>query len=225
VKAWSGIVLALIALSAVWLDSWAQTEWLYYRARYDELVTSDLEAMAIRGIVMVVGVLGAMAFLSLVPRVDSWFTRMGSWTLVVYLFHGFVVKGAEYAGYMAWADDVPAFSFLVTTSLAATLALLLAWRPLASRLQHVVDPLGLVVDREGGFDRTPRQHFLQGRALLHEVHVHRVGVHPVPGVAAVVRAALVDHHQALGVADRQVAQQDLVHQAVDGGRAADADSQ
>ena len=30
---------------------------------------------------------------------------MGAATLVVYLFHGFVVKGAEYAGFMGWADE------------------------------------------------------------------------------------------------------------------------
>ena len=45
------------------------------------------------------------AFLALVPRSRGWFTRMGAATLVVYLFHGFVIKGAEYAGYMGWADD------------------------------------------------------------------------------------------------------------------------
>jgi hypothetical protein len=53
------------------------------------------------------------------------------------------------------------------------------------------------------------------RRLLLEVHVHRVGVHPIPGVAAVVRAALVDHDQLARLAHRQVAQHDLIDQGED----------
>ena len=68
---------------------------------------------------------------------------MGAFTLVVYLLHGFVVLGAEYAGVPAWAESQPVLSFVVVSALAVALALLLAWRPLASRLQHLVDPFGL----------------------------------------------------------------------------------
>ena len=85
--------------------TWARTEWLYYRSQYGELDVSDGRGVAdprrpardrhARRLV--------------VPRAGApghgWFTRMGAATLVVYLFHGFVVKGAEYAGYMGWADD------------------------------------------------------------------------------------------------------------------------
>ena len=59
----------------------------------------DLRALLTRALVLAIGTLGAWAFLALVPRVGGWFARMGAWTLVVYLFHGFVVKSAEYAGY------------------------------------------------------------------------------------------------------------------------------
>ena len=144
VRAWSGVVLALIAVAAYWLDSWTRTESLYYRAAYHEVATSDLQGVGVRAAVLAVGAVGALAFLALVPRAGGWFSRMGAWTLVVYLFHGFAIKGAEYAGYTSWAEQVPAFSFLLTTVLAAALAIGLAWRPLASRLNHVVDPLGPV---------------------------------------------------------------------------------
>ena len=73
---------------------------------------------------------------------SGWFTRMGAATLVVYLFHGFVIKGAEYAGYMGWADDHAAVSLVLTTLAAAGLALLLAWSPVAQVLTHAVDPFG-----------------------------------------------------------------------------------
>ena len=86
--------------------------------------------------------LGAWSFLALVPRVGGWFTRMGAATLVVYLFHGFVIKGAEYAGYMGWAEDHAAVSLVLTTLAAAGLALLLAWRRWRRVLNHAVDPFG-----------------------------------------------------------------------------------
>ncbi|MFC6287549.1 acyltransferase family protein [Nocardioides sp. GCM10027113] len=140
-------VLATILVLSLWTDTWAATEWLYYRAMYDELPGGDLRAFATRSAVLLMGALGAAAFLSLVPRRGGWFTRMGTWTLVVYLFHGFPVKGAAYAGYEAIGAWGAVVGILVTTLLAVGLALLLAWEPLASRLNLVVDPIGPVERR------------------------------------------------------------------------------
>jgi fucose 4-O-acetylase-like acetyltransferase len=137
-----GVFVAIWALTT-WTDAWASTEWLYYRSRYDEMgYADDLWALLTRALVLAIGTLGAWAFFALVPRVNGWFTRMGAWTLVVYLFHGFAVKGAEYAGYGSWADAHPVVSFGVTTLAAVLLSLFLAWRPVAARLNDVVDPLG-----------------------------------------------------------------------------------
>lgn len=142
VRATAVAVLATILVLAVWTDTWAQTEYLYYRALYEELPGSNLESAVTRGVLLMVGTLGALAFLALVPRMNGWFSRMGAWTLVVYLFHGFFIKSAEYAGFPAWAGDRPVVSLLLTTVVAGLLALFLAWRPLASRLHVVVDPVG-----------------------------------------------------------------------------------
>ncbi|WP_121255245.1 acyltransferase family protein [Nocardioides ferulae] len=140
------VLLAVWALSAH-TDRWAATEWLYYRARYDELAASDTEAFLIRAVLLAVGVAGALAFLALVPRRGGWFARMGAWTLVVYLFHGFAVKGALYAGYADLAARFPVGSLVLTSVLGAGLALLLAWRPVATRLEPLVDPVGAVQRR------------------------------------------------------------------------------
>ena len=59
----------------------------------------DVRALLTRALVLAIGTLGAWAFFALVPRLGGWFARMGAATLVVYLFHGFVVKGAGYAGW------------------------------------------------------------------------------------------------------------------------------
>jgi fucose 4-O-acetylase-like acetyltransferase len=136
------LVFLAIAVVTTWTDQLAQTEWLYYRSQYGELDVGDGRALLTRGVLLVIGTLGAWSFLALLPRMSGWFTRMGAATLVVYLFHGFFIKSAAYAGYMGWADDHAAISLFVTTVAAAGLALLLAWPPVARVLTHVVDPFG-----------------------------------------------------------------------------------
>src|SRR6478609_10991719 len=136
-------VLVGIWIATTWTNAWASTEWLYYRSRYDDMgYADDLQALLTRALVLAIGTLGAWAFFALVPRLDGWFTRMGAATLVVYLFHGFAVKGAGYAGWGSWAEHHAVIAFGVTTASAVLLSLLLAWRPVSSRLNHLVDPLG-----------------------------------------------------------------------------------
>jgi len=135
-------VLVAIWLLTTYTDRLASTEWLYYRSSYTELGVGDVEGLLTRAAILVVGAVGAWAFLALVPSTPGWFARMGSATLVVYLFHGFVLKGLIYLGYPDWADSEPMTSFVVTMTGAVGLALLLAWGPVSRRLQHLVDPLG-----------------------------------------------------------------------------------
>jgi fucose 4-O-acetylase-like acetyltransferase len=137
-------VLTLVALVALahWTDSWASTEWLYYRSNYAELEDTDTRAMLVRAGLLVLGAVGAWAFLSLVPRVGGWFATMGSASLVVYLFHGFVIRGLGYSAYPDWAAAHPVLSAPLTTLGAVALALLLAWQPVARRLGVLVDPVG-----------------------------------------------------------------------------------
>jgi fucose 4-O-acetylase-like acetyltransferase len=136
------LVFLAIAVVTTWTDQLAQTEWLYYRSQYGDLDVGDGRAVLTRAVLLVIGALGAWSFLALVPRISGWFTRMGAATLVVYLFHGFFIKGAEYAGYLGWADEHAAVSLLVTTMAAAGLALLLALPAVARVLNHAVDPFG-----------------------------------------------------------------------------------
>ena len=136
------LVLAGLFVLAAWTDRWASTEWLYYRSQYGELGADPLHSVFVRSALLAIGTLGAWAFLALVPRINGWFARMGAWTLVVYLFHGFAVKSASYAGFGDWAGEHAVIARLLTAASAVLLALLLAWQPVASRLTHIVDPLG-----------------------------------------------------------------------------------
>ncbi|MBF4161861.1 acyltransferase family protein [Nocardioides sp. CBS4Y-1] len=140
-------IAAVFSLVGIWLLTgpgfrWFSTEWLYYRSRYEEMDVSDGQAFLTRASLLILGTLGAWAFLALVPRGQGWFTRMGAATLVVYLFHGFFIKGASYAGFGGFADAHPVLGFLLTTLGSVGLALLLASPPVVRVLRHAVDPLG-----------------------------------------------------------------------------------
>lgn len=98
--------------------------------------------MLVRGALLVVATALAVSFLALVPPRSSWFTRLGAATLVVYLFHGFFVKSAEYAGVGGAFEGRPWLGLGVLTTLAVALALALAAPRVARRLNLVVDPVG-----------------------------------------------------------------------------------
>jgi fucose 4-O-acetylase-like acetyltransferase len=148
---WYGFaVLLVLFVLARFSSGWFETEWLYYRSRYDALDPNDLRAMTIRMSLLLAGLAGAFAFFSVVPRTKTWFSALGGATLVVYLFHGFFVLGAEFAGFMSWGEEHWPVSLVLVTGLAVPLALLLAWAPVSTRLNVLVDPVGALRRRRRG---------------------------------------------------------------------------
>ena len=146
---WSGllgvaVLVAVWRLAAVTDDHWG-TQWLYYRTAYADLGADALDGAWIRLRLIGVSLAGTFAILTLVPRRRSFLSAMGAWTLVVYLLHGFVLRYAEAQGY---ADRVPGDGWLavaVTVVFAVSVALVLAWPPLARRLNVLVDPVNSVL--------------------------------------------------------------------------------
>ncbi len=74
-RGWFPKVVGVAVLVGIWFlsahtDRWASTEWLYYRARYDEFDVSDSRAVLTFGSsCSAIGVIGTFAFLALVPRI------------------------------------------------------------------------------------------------------------------------------------------------------------
>lgn len=134
--------VAVVAVFTWRAQSWIPTEWYYYRSRYDALEPNALHAVAIRSVLLCIGLIGTASCFALVPKSRSWFSSLGAATLVVYLFHGFFVLSAQYEGYPAWAGTHVVTSFMLTTVAAVGLALLLAAPPVARVLTALVDPLG-----------------------------------------------------------------------------------
>jgi fucose 4-O-acetylase-like acetyltransferase len=139
--------IAVVLVVTRFTDNWIATEWYYYRSRYDVLEPNDLKAVAIRAVLLCIGLIGAASCFALVPRARSWFSTLGAATLVVYLFHGFFVLSAQYEAFPDWADRHVVWSFVVTTVAAVLLALALAAPPVARRLNALVDPVGWIVSR------------------------------------------------------------------------------
>lgn len=132
-------VFAVVGVLAVNLDSWAEVEYLYYKP-YSFYDSPEQTAVLTRLLVIGVGMACALAWLAVVPRVGGWFGRMGAATMVVYLFHGFAVKGMQYAGFPEWADSHPSLGLVAATVAGLGIALGLAAPPVRRILQHVVDP-------------------------------------------------------------------------------------
>jgi fucose 4-O-acetylase-like acetyltransferase len=146
-----GVVVILVFTR--YTDSWINTEWYYYRSRYDTLDPNDLKAVAIRAVLLCIGLIGTTSVFTLVPRGRSWFATLGAATLVVYLYHGFFVLSAQYEGFPDWADRHVVASFALTSIAAVSLALVLASPPVARVLNVAVDPVGWLVRRREALGR------------------------------------------------------------------------
>jgi len=133
-------VLVLGVPVAIGLGAWLATEWVYYRAPYADLGVGWVPGMGGRLLFLTVGVTMGLSVLALVPRRGGWFARMGGASLVVYLFHTFFIRGAEYAGLPGWAEAHPVLAFPLATVGAVGVALLLGWRWTARPLEKVISP-------------------------------------------------------------------------------------
>ena len=84
------------------------------------------------------------------------------------------------------------------------------------------DTLGLIFDGDGGGYKASAKDLGERLGPLLEILIHGIGVHAIAHIAAVVGAALEEHHQLIGVLHRQQTQHDLVHEREDGGVGADS---
>lgn len=155
---WAAVAsLMTILLLSRFTDEWARTAFLYYDAGYDDLGWSTLPAMWVRLVVIAIGLVGALSVVALVPRGRTRFTAMGSATMVVYLFHGFVIHAVGTSGWPGWATDHVAIGLPTTLAAAVALALLLASTPVRRRLSWAVDPVGSWRRHRADGDGEPRR--------------------------------------------------------------------
>ncbi|MCW2784843.1 MAG: acyltransferase 3 [Marmoricola sp.] len=144
---WAVVGLVGVFVLARFTDSWISTDWYYSTQRFGDLGASGIHAVLIKAALLGIGLVAALSVFALVPRGRGWFSTMGSATMVVYLFHGFVVMLTRYRGYPQWADTHANLAFVIATLGAVVLALGLALPPVARRLSVAVDPFGALERR------------------------------------------------------------------------------
>ncbi|TDB94518.1 acyltransferase family protein [Actinomadura sp. 7K534] len=83
--------------------------------------------------------LGA-AFLAVIPRGHSWYTRMGTRSLYVYLLHGLIVKTFDYTGVLAEPVLHTPLGLVGVTLAAAALGVVLATAPVERFTHWAVEP-------------------------------------------------------------------------------------
>ena len=80
---------------------------------------------------------------------------MGTATMVIYLFHGFVIKTFKALGYRDFTDAYPLLGLVVTVLGAVGLALLLATPPVRRVLEPLTNPLGWLERRRAAGRPSP----------------------------------------------------------------------
>ncbi|MFD7426335.1 acyltransferase family protein [Streptomyces sp. NPDC059818] len=103
----------------------------------------DMNAPWWSGAVMTLALFGCatlltIGFLALVPRRHMWFTVLGTGTICGYLLHGFLVKGADYAGLFDRYDWLISPTGLVLVTLAAAAGVTLLCTPPVRRVMRCV---------------------------------------------------------------------------------------
>jgi fucose 4-O-acetylase-like acetyltransferase len=169
VRVVAAVLLALAFVAATFVGGHLSKEWLYWRTGYSELGVSFGLGVVLRAVVLVIAGTLALSALSLLPRSQRWFTRLGSASLVVYLFHGFVVKAGEYADVGGLTEQDPVTGFVAVTAAAVGVSLLLSAAPVARRLNKLVDPIStLGADVPGVLP--PEHHRLQAQHRMALAH-------------------------------------------------------
>ncbi|PCG82231.1 hypothetical protein CIB93_31075 [Streptomyces sp. WZ.A104] len=138
-------------LFAYWIAPRMQLGWLY-RANSAQEMGAPWWSGAVMTLAMFgCGLVLTIAFLAWVPRRNLWFTVLGAGTICGYLLHGFLIKGAEYAGLFdryTWLSG-PAGLIAVSVTTAAAVTLMCA-PPVTRVLKCATDP-----DLAWAFRRTP----------------------------------------------------------------------
>lgn len=131
-------LFAAAAVFAYWAAPRMRLGWFYRSNSAQEMGAPWWSGAVMTLLMFGCALLLTVAFLSLVPRRRMWFTVLGAGTICGYLLHGFLVKGAGYAGLFDAYDWLSSPAGLVLVSVAAAGAVTLMCAPLVRRLLRPV---------------------------------------------------------------------------------------
>lgn len=116
-------------------------EWLFWR---ESLTDRDIEpllpSMAIRLIFMGIALAMSFAMLTLTPKKRTWFTKLGAYTLFVYLGHSVALIILKASPYYDFFEGTGPIGLALTTTLAVALTLLLCAPWVRKAMKWAVEP-------------------------------------------------------------------------------------
>ncbi|WP_415950313.1 acyltransferase family protein [Streptomyces sp. KLOTTS4A1] len=129
-------------LTAYWAVPRMDREWFFHRSSAQEIGFPSWIGIVMALALFACAMLLTTCFLAWTPRRRLWFTALGTGTLYGYLLHGFLAKGALYAGwYDAWDGWLHEPVGMIFVSLvAATAVTLLCTSPVRSLFRFVTEP-------------------------------------------------------------------------------------
>lgn len=146
---WTAL-LGVLVLGWIWTRSVGSytsddLEWFYYRSAYEVTGHSFVEGALARSEMLAIGLLGTLAALAVIPRRRHFFTAMGAASMVIYLFHGFLVKWAKGNEWRELFPEDETAAVLVVIAASLALAFVLGSPWVARWLGLLADPWNQVV--------------------------------------------------------------------------------
>lgn len=102
-------------------------EWLFGSKPYFRIATDLSTAWFIRLSIYVLSVVTVLAFWSLVPKKQYSFTKIGRYTLYIYLLHGFFIRAFRSSGIEEWISEHQLYLLLIPVALLLTYILSSKW--------------------------------------------------------------------------------------------------
>ena len=121
-------------------DRHMATKWVYWKTSNADMHVNNLVGSGMRLGLLVGATILVVAFLSLVPARETWFTNLGAATLYAYLLHGFATKLLDYMGWYdtAFLHTMPGVA--VTGICGAVLATILCTPPVRKVMHWALEP-------------------------------------------------------------------------------------
>jgi fucose 4-O-acetylase-like acetyltransferase len=117
---WATFVIALIHP----MRAFSLQNWFMYDQSYQSVGTGDWWNGLVRMGALALGVLLSLAFLTLVPRRNTWFTAFGQATMYVYLLHSFILYPLRETGVLKGEhSDATGLVSIVLCAIAISIAL------------------------------------------------------------------------------------------------------
>lgn len=119
----AGVTLFVMIFSYHFLFPNSAKDWLLSSSSYSELGVEGGQAALIRIIIYSLMFLATFCFLAIVPRRETFFTKLGSRSLYVYLLHGFTVKLFSLTHFYDYIDETSSFIILLPLAIMITFLL------------------------------------------------------------------------------------------------------